>query len=244
MKKLHRRTAIVTGAAGKGMGRSIAFTLAREGANVVINYNKSKKEAEKIAQYIHENYSRAIAIQADIFIEKECDYLINETIKQFSKVDILVIGPGANWNMEKIDNLNAEKSLTDLHQEVSPIYHLFPKVLPLMYQQKWGRIIGISVLKDPPSPSYSYNVAKQARTNALLAACNEAWKEHVTINVISPGPVNYIEQFDKAVQLTNKNAEWSNRMHLTPQDIAEAVLFLCSDEASYISGTEINFKFK
>ena len=242
--KLNNRTAVVTGAAGEGMGRSIALTLAREGANVVVNYNKSKRNAEEIVQNIIKNNGNAIAIKADIFLENECEYLLNQTLKHYSKIDILVISPGADWNMEPIDNLNIEKSLTDINKEISPVYYFFPKVLPLMNQQKWGRIVGISVLAYPPSPSYSYNIAKKARTSALLSASNEAWKNNVTINVISPGPVSHIKRLDEAINLANKNDEWINRENITPQDIAEAVLFLCSDEAAYITGTEINFKFK
>ena len=241
--RLTSKTAIVTGATGNGMGRSIALTLAREEANVVINYNKSKSNTEEIVQYIKRNNGNAIAIKANIFVDKECDSLVNETIKQFGKVDILVINPGADWNMESIDNLNIEKSLKDINNEISPVYHFFPKVLPLMYEHKWGRIIGISVIASPPSPSYSYNVAKKARTNALLFASDEAWKNNVTINVISPGPVNHIGQFDKAISLATNKDEWINRKNITPQDIAETVLFLCSEDAAYISGTEIKFKF-
>lgn len=243
--KLINKTAIITGSTGNGMGRSIALTLAREGANVVINYNQNKSHAEEIVEYIkRNNNTSAIAVKANIFVNTECENLVNETIKQYGKVDILVINPGADWNMESIDNLNVEKSLTDINNEISPIYHFFPKVLPLMYQHRWGRIIGISVLTSPPSPSYSYNVAKQTRTSALLFASNEAWKNNVTINVISPGPVSHIEQFDEAINLANKRDAWINRKNITPQDIAETVLFLCSEEAAYISGTEINFTFK
>jgi len=242
--KLLNKTAIVTGAAGNGMGRSIALTLAREGANVVINYNENKKHAEEIVQYINKTYRSSIAIKANIFIEKECDNLVNETIKQYKKVDILIIGPGANWNMETINKLNPEKSLNDLYNEISPVYNFFPKILPLMYKQKWGRIIGISVLTNPPSPSYSYNVAKLSRTSALLLANPEAWKNNVTINVISPGPVYHIEKFEKAINLSNKNDDWTNRKNITPQDIAETVLFLCLEEANFISGTVINFQFR
>jgi hypothetical protein len=81
-------------------------------------------------------------------------------------------------------------------------------------------------------------------TNALLTASTEAWKNNVTINVISPGPVSHLEQLDEAIHLTNRNKEWINSKYITPQDIAETVLFLCSDDAAYISGTEINFKCK
>ena len=242
--KLTNKTAIVTGASGNGLGRSIALTLAKEGANVVINYKNNDSKAEEIVKYIKSNNGNAIAVKANIFIGKECEVLINETIKQYGKVDILVIVPGAGWHVESVDNLEIEKSIADINNEVSPVYHFFPKVLPVMYQQKWGRIIGISVLANPPSPSYSYNVAKRARTEALLQASHEAWKNNVTINVISPGPVGHIDLFESAVNLADKEDEWTTRKNITPQDIAETVLFLCSDEAAYITGSEINFKFK
>ena len=65
-----------------------------------------------------------------------------------------------------------------------------PLVLPDMYSRKWGRIVAISLLSTTPSPSYAYNSGKAARTNALLLAREEAWKKGVTIDVISPGPVD------------------------------------------------------
>jgi len=243
-KKLTNKTAIVTGATGNGLGRNIALTLAREGANVVINYKNSVSKAKKIVQYIRDNNGNAIAVKADIFVDKECEILIDETIEQYGKVDILIIVPGAGWHVESVDNLEVEKSLQDINNEITPVYHFLPKVLPLMHQQHWGRIIGISVLANPPSPSYSYNVAKKARTEALLQASQQAWKSNVTINVLSPGPVAHIEQFDSAVNLSNKDDEWITRKNITPQDIAETVLFLCSEEAAYITGTEINFQFQ
>lgn len=242
---LKNKTAIVTGATGNGMGRSIALTLAREGVNVVVNYRQNKEQAEKIVKYINNTQkANAVSFKADIFIDIECKKLVDFASERFGSVDILIVNPGANWNIEPIDSLNVENSLKDINNEISPIYHFFPKVLPIMYKQKWGRIIGISMTLNPPSPSYSYNVAKQTRTNAMLAATQEAWKNNVTINVISPGPVGHIDQFDKAIEFVNNSDEWINRENITPQDIAEAVGFLCSKKADYITGTEINLNFK
>ena len=124
---LTNKTAIVTGATGNGMGRSIALTLAREGVNVVINYRKNKVHAEKIVEYVNNTQkANAISFKADIFNDRECKELIDATMEQFGSVDILVVNPGANWNMESIDNLNVENSLTDIKNEISPIYHFFP----------------------------------------------------------------------------------------------------------------------
>jgi 3-oxoacyl-[acyl-carrier protein] reductase len=242
--KLLGKTAVITGSAGKGMGRSIALALGREGANVVINYRKSKTEAEKIVNHINSSFVEACAIKADIFNQKECNLLIDETINRYNNIDILIINPGANWNMDSIEKLKASNSLNDINNEIAPIYYFFPKVLPIMYKQKWGRVIGISVLQDPPSPSYSYNVAKKTRTSALLSASFQAWENNVTINILSPGPVGHIDQLDKAIELNEKSNMWTDRTNISPQDIAESVLFLCSEEASYISGSEINFRWK
>ena len=242
--KLKNKTAIVTGASGFGMGRSIALALAKNGANVVVNYNSNSASANDIAAAINLNYSKSIAIKADIFDNEEVNSLIEETMLTFGQIDILTIGPGADWNMESINQLNVAKSLSDLNNEVSPIYNLFPKVLPLMYKQQWGRIIGISLLDNPPTPSYSYNVAKKARTNALLLGSQEAWKNNVTINVISPGPVSKTNSLEEAIDLNKNKGTWHERSNITPQDIAEMIVYLCSDCGDYITGTEIKFNFK
>ena len=242
--KLENRTAIITGAAGKGMGRSIALTLASEGANVVVNYNRSKSEADKIVQYISSNNGNAISVKADIFNKSGCDDLINVALEKFKGIDILVLGPGSNWNMESIDKLEPGKSFANVHNEVSPIFHFFPGILPIMYKKEWGRIIGIASLIDPPPPSYSYNVAKKARINALLLAKSDAWKHGVTINIISPGPVEHIDLLESAIHLSEHKSEWIERANITPQDIGETVLFLCSDEGRFITGTEIHYGWK
>lgn len=78
----------------------------------------------------------------------------------------------------------------------------------------------------------------------MLAASQEAWKNNVTINVISPGQVGLVEQFEKAIELASNNDEWINRENVTPQDIAETVAFLCSKKADYITGTELNLNFR
>lgn len=242
--KLKNKTAIVTGASGFGMGKSIALALAKNGANVVINYKSNSDSANEITEVINIHYSKSIAVKADIFDREQVNFLIEETLKAFGQIDILTIGPGANWNMEPIDQLNVAESLVDLNNEVSPMYNLFPKVMPLMYKQQWGRVIGISLLDYPPSPSYSYNVAKKARTNALLFASQEAWKNNVTINVISPGPINNTNSLEEAIDLNNHTEKWHNRSNISPQDIAEMIVFLCSDGGDYITGTEIKFNFK
>lgn len=237
------KVAIVTGAAGKGMGRSIALTLAREKSAVVINYLKNQEGAEAIASYIKDNGGKAIAVQGNIYIKDDCKKLVDTTLDYFGKADICIIGPGANWNPEDLKNLKSDKALQDVSQEISPIYNLLPLVLKDMEKRKWGRIIGIASNMDIPSPSYAYNAAKSSRIEALKLAVKEAWRIGVTVNIIAPGPVDEIPNLEEACTYCSNNKEWLERNKILPQDIAEGVAFLCSNKAKYITGCVLPYMF-
>ncbi len=237
------KTAIVTGAAGNGMGRSTALTLAREGANVVVNYLTSTDSAICVASHIEKQGGQALAFQADITQQDQCRSLVDAAIKAFGQVDICIIGPGGGWHPEAIDKLDSQAALDDVRKELAPVYNLMPLVLPNMYDQKWGRIIAISLLSTVPSPSYSYNSGKAARTNALFLAHKEAWQNGVTINTIAPGPVEGLGSFADAIELCEHGPKWRDRKKVTPQDIAEGIAMFCSDFGRYISGCELPYMF-
>jgi acetoacetyl-CoA reductase len=124
------KVAIVTGAAGDGMGRSIALTLAREGAKVAVNYRTSKESAEAIVDHLTSRGESAIAVQADVFDLGGCRNLVTATIERFGQVDICVIGPGGGWHPEPLDRLEPADALEDLNHELAPIFYMMPLVLP------------------------------------------------------------------------------------------------------------------
>jgi len=238
---LKDKVALVTGSAGKGMGRSIALTLAREGAKVAINYRTSKEDAQAIVNHIKSRNGDAIAIEANVFEADDCRNLANATIEHFGRIDICIVNPGAGWHPEPIDKLNSSAALEDVHNEVAPFFHLMPIVLPEMYKRKWGRVIGISLLPPYESPAYSYNVGKAARTHAMLQARDQAWHNGVTVNIISPGPVLAIESLNEAIEQCDHGPAWQKRTNTSPQDIAESVAFLCSDAGRFTTGCAIPF---
>ena len=240
---LKRKTAIVTGASGRGMGRSIALTLAREGANVVVNYLTSSDSAAAISEHIEKQGGQSLAYKADVTQRDQCKALVDATIEKFGQVDICIIGPGGGWHPETIDKLNSQAALDDVHKELAPIYNFMSLVLPGMYGRRWGRIIAISLLSTVPSPSYAYNSGKAARTNAMLLAHKEAWKHGVTINVMAPGPVRELASLTDAVELCEHGPKWQDRKNITPQDIAEGVAMLCSELGKFISGCELPYMF-
>ncbi len=138
------RVALVTGAAGNGMGRSIALTLAREGAQVVVNYLTSEQQAHTIVDAIKAQGGDAVAVGADVFTADGCRHLVDATVERFGRVDICIISPGGEWVTDPVDRLNPADGLGCLQSEVGPFFYLMPLVLPGMYERRWGRIVGIS----------------------------------------------------------------------------------------------------
>jgi len=134
------KVAIITGATGNGIGRSIALTLAREGANVVVNYKNDTDKAEKIVNYIRNSGGNAIVYKADIFNMDDCRKLAEAAISEFGKIDICILSPGGGWHPEPVDKLNIPDALDDVRLEIAPIFNLLPCVLPDMYKRKDGRI--------------------------------------------------------------------------------------------------------
>jgi 3-oxoacyl-[acyl-carrier protein] reductase len=230
------KVALVTGAAGSGLGRSIALTLAREGARVVVNYRTSETSARAIVEHIEGGGGKAIAVAADIFDASGCARLVAMAVEQFGQIDICVIGPGGGWHPESIDQLQAEDALEDIQHETAPILHLMSRVLPGMYERHWGRLIGIASHPLKVSPAYAYNLGKAARMQALLLAQDQAWKHGVTVNVIAPGPLNGLPDLASAVEQAQHGHAWQERANVTPQDIADGVAFLCSESGRFISG--------
>jgi 3-oxoacyl-[acyl-carrier protein] reductase len=232
-----KKVALVTGASGSGIGRSTALTLAREGYQLVINYHSKNEPAEALCLHINNNGGNAIPVKANIFSQDDCQRLINETIVAYKRLDVCIIGPGADWNPEPPDHLNTPASLQDAVQEISPIYSLIPRLLPEMMKTQNGRIIAIASNPNLPSPSYSYNVAKNARIAAMMGLTGPCWKHKITVNIIAPGPIDHLSTMDEAIaQVTHFPMTHSP---ISPQDIAELIAFLCSDKGRYITGNVI-----
>jgi NAD(P)-dependent dehydrogenase (short-subunit alcohol dehydrogenase family) len=236
-----KKTAIITGASGNGIGRSVTLTLARDGFQVVVNYRTNRKSAEALCAVINNNGGNAIAIQADVFSHQDCERLINETIAHFGRVDVCIIGPGADWNPEPIENLDVTKSLKDVVQEVQPIYSLIPKLIPEMEKTNSGRIIAIASNPKLPSPSYSYNTAKNTRITALSGMVDTCWRHKITLNVIAPGPIEHLATLSDAIEQTKDFPV--NTSSISPQDVAEMISYICSERGRYLTGGVIEYQF-
>jgi len=132
----------------------------------------------------------------------------------------------------------------DVHQELAPLFNLMPLVLPAMFGQRWGRLIGIALHPTRLPPAYSYNVGKAARAQALMLAEDQAWLQGVTVNVVAPSAVPAIRSLEEAIEQCGHGPAWGNRTTATPQDVAESVAFLCSEEARFVTGCTIPFRLQ
>ena len=238
------RVALVTGGSG-GIGRSIALTLAREGASVVVNYCRNEKNAQEIVNHIKGNDGKAIAIQADVQTKEGCRSLIDGAKKEYGQIDICVISPGGGFNPQPFDKLDVEEAIADVRKEVGPVFRLLRALLPGMYKRKWGRIIGMG--QHPAKtyqPAYAHNAAKDARTRLLeLAADSETWSKGVTVNILAPSPVKVCQTLSEAVEQCDHGAAWISRKTTTGQDVAESAAFLCSERARFITGCVLPFNY-
>jgi 3-oxoacyl-[acyl-carrier protein] reductase len=228
------------------MGRSIALTLAREGASLVVNCRKSKADADALVNHIVSAGGEAVTALGDVQTQEGCEAVFEASCKAFKKVDICIISPGAGWKSQPLSKVDPAEGILEVEREVAPVYRMTNLILPGMYKRKWGRIIGISLYPgDPTGPgstAFAYDAAKAARTQLLLHASGaETRGNGVTVNIIGPGPVATCKTLEEAVAQCEHGDAWVSRSTTTGQDIAEAVAFLCSEAGRFITGCVLPF---
>ncbi len=232
--KLKNKVAIITGSS-RGIGKATAILFAKEGAKVVINCKDQTEEAKKVVSAI--GNTKAIFIQADVSKEEDVKRLVSETIKKFGKIDILVNNAGV------IFREGDWKSNTDIWHATMDInltsaWLMIREVAPIMIKNGSGSIVNISSIYGflGAASVLAYSSAK----GGLITLTKSFAKElapNIRVNVVAPGNVmtdmtkeagkKLIEFFEKQTPL-RRSAE--------PDEIAMAILFLASNDASFITG--------
>jgi 3-oxoacyl-[acyl-carrier protein] reductase len=239
---LQGHVAIVTGAGGEGMGRSIGLTLGREGAAVVVNYRTSRERAEATARAIEELGGSAITLAADVADPAAVESMFGAARERFGHVDIVVNSAGAPWKPQDVVDITPEHLRDVLAREVEATYHLLRAALPQMRESGWGRFISIGghMADDwrfgPPDAPLDYPLGKAARHWITRTFAPRELPHGITINAIAPGPTSRFT-FEQAVAAARSGT--TAGAENTPQHIAEIAAFLCSDAASRVSGAVI-----
>lgn len=236
--KLQNKVALITGSS-KGIGKAIALEFAKEGAKVVINYNNSKQEAEKLIEEIKNLGSEAIAIKADISNENEIKEMVNQTIDKYGHIDILVNNAGIvfdiPWTEKTVEQWNKTLGVNLVGTFLCCKY-------TVPHMPEGSRIINISStngLGTVSTESMDYDASK-AGVIAITKSLAKELAPKILVNSIAPGWVDTdINKYLPEDYVKSEIAQIGVKRFGKPEEIAKMAVFLASEDSSFIAGTTI-----
>lgn len=238
---LHGKVAIVTGAS-RGIGRAIAVAMAREGASVVINFTANESAAHETLVAVEAAGGQGVVVRADVADASDCEKLVRTALDIFGKIDILVNNAGITR-----DNIVARMKLEEwqsvIDTNLSGAFNCAKAVMrPLLKQKSGGRIINLSSVigQAGGAGQANYAAAKAGLIGLTKSLAKELASRQITVNAVAPG---YIETEMTSVLLEDIKSDILKQIPLgrfgLPEDVAEAVVFLASERAAYITGQVI-----
>jgi glucose 1-dehydrogenase len=246
MKSLAGKVALITGAS-RGIGRGIALSLAAEGADIVVNYRSHRDEARQVVETVEDMGCRALPWQADVAQRDAVAAMVAGAVEAFGRLDIAVTNAaysmrepvvGAAWeNVEQVIQVSQ-----------FGVFHTCQLAARQMVAQAdagqgGGKIVIISsILEEMPAPgSAAYNMAKAAINHLGRTMAAELARYRINVNMVNPGWIDTPgeRQYASEDQLRDggKRLPWGRLG--TPEDIGNAVAFLASDNADYITGATL-----
>ena len=268
MGRLDGKVAIVTGA-GRGQGRSHAVTFAREGADVVvcdIDYQvdgigypmNSPEDLPETQRLVEEHDRRCVALHADVRDSGQVDRVVEATVDEFGRVDILVANAGT-WSPGRVEDLTDHAWRTVLATNLNGAFYAIRAAARPMKEQRSGRIIvTCSTLGRQGMPNMAnYAASRWGQLGLVKCAAMELGPYNITVNAVCPTMVETLQVTnDQLYQMFRPDLERPTKedveelvmtqMHklptawVQPEDISHAMLFLASDEARFITGTALD----
>ncbi len=256
--KLDGRVALVTGSS-KGIGEGIARGLAREGA-IVIVHGRDNTKTEEVAHDIIAQGGRAYVVIGDLTKEDEVQSLVDQAQAFVKPVEIVINNAGGSGETEDWATTRPETWAIGYDRNVLAAVRITTRLLPGMREAKWGRIVNVSSLAAlmPPFKRPDYSAAKAAMIAMTASLAKAVAMEGITANTVSPGTIHSVsldEAFRKVAvnQGLAANAPWAEiEQTVLPmfaqvpmgrvgmlEEIADAVAFLVSPRASYITGANL-----
>ncbi len=252
---LREKVVLVTGAS-KGLGKAIAEAFAAEGSRVVLTA-RGQGDLEQIAQAIHQRGGQALALTADITRAEEVERLVNEVVRHFGTIHVLVNNAGGVGSFSAFEELVDDDWVNVFNLNLFSAVRMTRAVLPTMRKQRWGRILNIASESgiQPDANMPHYNASKAALINLSKSLSKAYAREGILVNSVSPAFIKtpLVEQMlaeqARARHITPQQAEEEflrqNRPHIelgrpgTPEEVAAAVVFIASERASFINGANL-----
>ncbi len=238
---LDEKVALVTGAS-RGIGRAIALKLASEGAKVAINYAGNTAKAEAVKAEIEAAGGEAMLVQADVSDAAQVDAMVKTVAEAFGTIDILVNNAGITRD-GLLMRMKEEDFDAVLNTNLKGVFHCTKAVSRLMMKKRYGRIVNMASVVGlmGNAGQTNYAAAKAGVMGFSKSAARELASRGITVNTVAPGCINT----DMTAVLPDKVKEGMlQSIPLQrigePEDVANAVLFLASDLAAYITGQNVD----
>lgn len=246
MFNLDHKTAIVTGG-GSGIGRAIAEVFAKQGATVFILELNSTIAADTVKN-IHQNGAAAFALNCNVADQQQVKSVFTEIINQQSKIDILVNSAGIA-HIGNVENTQEADFNRVFEVNVKGVYNAMQAAIPHMKKEKSGVILNVASVASTIgiSDRFAYSMSKGAVVTMTLSVAKDYIKENIRCNCISPARVHtaFVDGFLKA-NYPGREEEMFDKLSKTqpigrmgkPEEIAALALYLCSDEAAFVTGCD------
>ena len=236
------KNAFVTGGS-RGIGKAIAIALAKAGVNVAISYNKNEKDALAVLQEIKKNGVQGMVVWMDQKIPRSIYEVVAEIKKNFSPINILVNNAGMAQK-KAFEEISCDDWDTMIATNLRGPFFLCQEIIPDMVKQNWGRIVNISSIGGQWGGvrQVHYAVSKAGLINFTKSLAKIYSKNGITTNAVAPEWVA-TDAMVKDLGYDFQKQDFSDipvQRPGTPEEVASAVVFLCSNEASYITGQTIN----
>jgi len=235
---INNRVVLVTGAARR-VGRAIALLLAKRGAKIVINYNKSESEARQLSDMINgASGEKSIAVKADITNPLEVKSMVETILRHFQGIDILINNASIYYETPIWEISEKDWDLF-MNVNLKGPFLCSQMVGRIMSEKKSGKIINItdSIQIPDESPNHIPYIVSKAGLTMLTKALARAFSPHIHVNAIAPGPVLLPEHMSENEKKRAIEGTYLKRIG-TPQDVGNAVIFLI--ESDYITGEVIH----
>jgi 3-oxoacyl-[acyl-carrier protein] reductase len=240
---LSGRVAVVTGGS-RGIGRATVERLAEQGANVVINYSHDKNAADDVARAAERFSVNAVCVKADVSQVDGAEVLIQTAMERFSRVDILVCNAGV-WKGAAVDEIDEELWDHVIDVNLKGTWTVCRAAVPIMKQQRSGKIVIVSSTAGQRGEANvsNYAASKGGQISFMKSLATELASFDINVNAVAPGWVD-TEMNDSVFADADYRRSIETTIPLgriaTADDIAQPIVFLCSDAARHITGEVIN----